>query len=363
MAKEPMSRTDRDEALAAWADKPEPEAVVAEPAVTPPVVPVAAPVTPPAAGVAPDATIAAADAPAASTAVGGPSDWIVAKRGDEEFRIPADAMVEFKRRDATLTRSMDDFKRDGMMGTDYQLLKRQLAGEREAFQREREQEAVARARMEERERFVEEQSQALREAQLDPAKFEQWQGHQEQLRTNPTYRKAFEDSLAKRETDAENRVLRGRMEEDYVQRAASTVEGWVEALASKYPGIDVQSVQREYAAQVTLYEQQAGRMGTLGEGPLTPQALEQVFQRHQQTFQSAVAPVTAQMEALKAEMAALKAATDAAAANAQTTHAVKRNAAPPTAPVRGGGTVAEPPKGRRESPMDREERLQRWVNG
>lgn len=353
------SAIDRETRLNAFVNAPDPVATPEPTPATPAApVPATAPTTPAGASGTPEATPVTADpatAPAASTAAGGPSDWIVAKRGDEEFRIPADAVLEFKRRDETLTRTMDEFRRDGMMGTDYQLRKAQFETERQQVQREREQEAVARARLAERQAFLDEQERALREAQTDPQKFEQWQGHMEQLRSNPQYRQAFEASLAKRETDAENRVLRERAETDYVTRAAATVEGWIDALKGKYPGVPVESVQRDFAAQVTLYEQRMGRLGQLGEGPLTPNALEQVFQQHAGVYQQAVAPVTARMKALEDELAALK-------ANAQTDHAVARAKTPSTAPVRGTTATTDSPKAPRyESEADRAERLQRFL--
>lgn len=362
----PVGTPDRTEALNAWANKPDP---VTAPAVTPPTpapAPAAkapdAPVAAPAAAGGTETPPAPADAPAASTAVGGPSDWMVFKKGEEEFRVPLDAQIEFKRRDQMLTRTADDFRRDGMMGTDYKLSKETIQAERQAFQREQERIAVEQARVAERQRYLEEQEAAFREAQTDPAKFEQWQTHLTQMAQNPMYRKAYEDALAKRQVDAENQVLRARAEEQYVTHAATTVQGWTEALAAKYPGVPVESVRRDYAAQVALYEQRAGRVGTLGEGPLTPQALEQVFQHHAGVFQQAVAPVNAELAGLKAQLAELKAAQDAAAANAQTAHAVKRQAAPPTAPVRGSAGVETAPRAKHESAMEREERMSRWVN-
>lgn len=349
---------DRETRMANWVNDAPPAAP--PPAASPTPEP-AAPATP-AAKAAPEpaapATPAASPdtAPAASTAVGGPSDWIVAKRGDEEFRIPADAVVEFKRHDQMLTATMDEFRRQGMMATDYKLRKEAADLERQQVQREREADAVARARMAERAKYVEEQERALREAQSDPAKFEQWQGHMEQLRTNPLYRQAFEASLAKREVDAENRVLRERQQEDYLQNATATVEGWMGQLQAKYPGIPMESVRRDYAAQVALYEQQRGEMGRLGDGPLTPQALEQVFQHHAMAYTAATQPVTAKLAALEAELAALK-------ANQQTQHAVTRAAAPRTAPAAGGpagGTGGR--KVIHESETERQERMARWVS-
>lgn len=347
------SANDRETRLNAFVNAPDPEvAPEATPAAaTPPAATEVVVAAPPAAPATDPATAAAAP-----TSAGGPSDWIVFRRGTEEFRVPIDAATEFKRRDETLTRTADEFRREGMMATDYQLRKAQVETERQQFQREREQEAVARARLEERQRYLEEQERAMREAQTDPQKFEQWQSHMEQLRTNPHYRQAFEASLAKRETEAENRVLRERAETEYVQRATATVEGWIGALKDKYPGVPVEAVQRDFAAQVALYEQRAGRMGVLGEGPLTPTALEQVFQQHAGVFKQAVEPVTAKVAALEAEIAALK-------ANAQTDHAVQRGKTPTTAPVRGTPAASDGPrKPRYESETDRAERLQRFLS-
>lgn len=355
-----MSPEERETKMNAFLNAPDtpaaPPAATTDP--TPAATP-ATPATPSAAPATPAATVPATDpatAPAVPTSQGGPSDWLVFKRGTEEFRVPKDAAIEFKRRDEMLTRTAEDFQRDGMMGTDYALRKAQIESERQAVQREREQEAVAKARFEERQRYLDEQERAMREAQTDPAKFEQWQSHLEQLRSNPMYRTAFEAALQKREVDAENRVLRARAEEDYVRNAAATVDGWIGALKDKYPGVPVESVQRDFAAQVTLYEQRAGRMGKLGEGPLTPQALEQVFQQHAGVFRAAVEPVNAKLAALEAEIAAMK-------ANAQTQHAVERGKAPATAPVPGTtGTAPGAKKAPRyESEADRTERMMRWA--
>lgn len=353
-----MSDLSREEKMNQWVNKDDTASEPAPPAAPP----ATSPSTPAAAAPAPSGEAApTGEAPAAPAAQGGPSDWIVAKRGTEEFRIPADAVLEFKRRDQTLTASMDEFRRSGMMGTDYRLSKEQLAAERQRFQQEQEQEAVAKARLAEREKFLGEQEQAFRAAQTDPAQFDQWQTHFQQMQSNPMYRNAFEAQMAKRETDAENAVLRERAEVQYIERAKATVDGWTEALAAKYPGISLEAVQRDYAAQVTLHEQRTGQLGRLGEGPLTPQALEAVFQHHAGIAARTMEPVNQRIAGLEAELKALKDQKAVEAQNAQTTHAVRRAAAPSTVPTRGAPAPEGPKKPKYESEDERQARMAAWA--
>lgn len=362
MAENPV--TDKAAAMQAFLkDEPIPGLTAAvaapEPVVVAPVIPEPVP-SPVALVVAPVVT------PQAAAEVG----FIGAKQGDAEFRIPNDVLIPLKRHDKVEWVSAEQAWREAMMTNDVKLSKQELAAQRQAFQREQESLQVERARAAEEARWNAQEAQRLQGVMQDPAQWEAHQAHLNAMATNPVYRQQVQDAQRARGLEAENSVYRAQAEQAEVQRGIDTTLGVMEAVKEKYPGVSMEAVRKQFGAEVTLYEQhvaqraaQQGREAPLvrwGEGPLTAQSIERVFQEQAAVLQGAVAPVNGRVTALEAELAALKAQQVAAASNADTLHAVQRAAAPNVKPT---GTPAapgaKPPE--RIAKRDMPDRIRAWV--
>lgn len=334
-----------------------PNAVEAPPVAAPVPEPVARPLAPP---VDPVVT------PQQVAEVG----FIGAKQGEAEFRIPNDVLVPLKRHDKVEWVPAEQAFREAMMGHDHKMSKQEALAQRQQFQRDQEALQVERARLAEEARWNAEETDRLRQAMADPAAYQAHQDHLAQMATNPVYRAQVEAAQRARSLEAENAVYRSRAEQAEIQRGIDTTLGVMEAMKDRYPGVSVEAVRKQYGAEVTLYEQavasravQAGRPVPLvrwGEGPLTAQAIERVFQEQASILQGAVAPVNGRVAALEKELADLKAQGHAAAANAQTTHAVARAQAPNVRPAGSPPAPAAPPK-ERIPIRDMPDRIRQWI--
>lgn len=365
MAENPV--TDKAAAMSAFLkDEPIPGLTAAPSPAPEPVAPVVAPVVPEpvASPVAPVAPLVVT--PQDAAVVG----FIGAKRGEAEFQIPNDVLIPLKRHDKVEWVSAEQAWREAMQVNDVKLSKQELAAQRQAFQREQEALQVDRARAAEEARWIAEESQRLQGVMQDPAQMEAHQAHLHAMATNPVYRQQVEQAQRSRLVEAENGVYRAQAEQAEIQRGIDTTLGVMEAVKEKYPGVSIEAVRKQFGAEVTLYEQRvaqqaanAGRpvpMVRWGEGPLTAQSIERVFQEQAAVLQGAVAPVNGRVTALEAELAALKAQQAAANGNAQTMHAAARSAAPNVKPT---GTPAapgaKPPE--RIAKRDMPDRIREWI--
>lgn len=286
--------------------------------------------------------------------------FIGAKQGEVEFRIPNDVLIPLKRHDKVEWVPAEQAWREAMMTNDVKLSKQELATQRQAFQRDQEQIAVEKARLAAEADWQRQEAQRLAEAQSDPVKWEAYQNHLQALATNPVYRQQVEQAQRARGLEAENAVYRTQAEAAEVQRGIDASLAVIDTLKAKYPGVSVDAVRQRFGAVVTLAEAQSPRQLRWGEGPLTPQAIEQVFQQEADHLAGTIAPVNAQMAELQKQLADLKAAQEAALANAQTTHAVKRAGAPNTKPT-GTPAVAAGEAPKRIPAREMPDHIRQWI--
>lgn len=304
-----------------------PAAEAAPPAATEPEKPAAPPVE------TPDAAPAAIE------------DFIEAQLGDGSvFKVPRSLRLPSKRGEQTIFEPLETVLGERMMERDYRIKTAEAGAARRQL-------AVDRARLEERERFVKEQEQVVIDAQKDPEKWETFQAHLEQLRTNPIYRKHFEDAQAKRETEAELAVHREREAQAVIHDGVAQAVAWIDQLAKEpgFEGVDPERVRVRY-----------GELLSAGHARLDPADVRQLFRAEADYLQRSVSPLQAKLDALSAEIQGLKSGKAAEAHNATTAHAVSRAKAPPVATGTPPALAAPGPKGR-FGPRDLADRNAEWA--
>lgn len=267
---------------------------------------------------APPASAVAAPAPGASAQA--IQDFIDAQLGEGTVQIPKGAKLPLKRGETVEYATIEELQKRGMLELDYRHKTADLARQRDALRASEAKAQAELARAEARAQWLEEQEQAMREAQKDP---QQWEAYQEMMRLyreSPQFRQRMDDALAKRETEAELAVYRERDFETAKQEGSRMAREWITELATEFPGVDPARV-------TTLY----GQALAAGHAQLHPDAVRAIYQTESAFVQQATSPLEKQLADLTAQVAALTAAQAAEKQNATTAHALSRAKAPPVA--------------------------------
>lgn len=277
--------------------------------------------------------------------------FIEAKLGDEPFQLPDGLAVPLKRGDETEYVPIDEVLKMGMRGKDYTLKTTEVAQLRRTLDREREEFAKQEARTEARAKYLEEQEAELRAAQTDPAKWQAYQEHLQQYQSNPYYRKNVDAALRSRETEAELGAMRESAEARVVSEASETAIGWIEGLASEFPGVDPERVRGLYAHALQS-----------GTAQLSPDYVRRIYQSEKDYVDRTVSPLRSELDDLKATIASLQAANAAETHNQTTQHAVQRARAPKVN-TGGGAPTQVKVAAKKFDPRELADRNQAWIEG
>ena len=277
--------------------------------------PMGAPVTPDvapeAAAPAPASTDSTATTPegAAAEAAGATPEQVAEIEGrlnGEPYKLPANLELPWKRGNETGFASIEQIRKEHMLERDYRIRTSELADQRRALESERQSQQMElekyRRQLEVERNYVQRENQRMMEALThpDPAVREKQARHIEALQTDPQYREAYEKALKADAYEAVTQFETEYTQEQQVQSILSDIQETAQALAEKYPTVDVQRAVARYGQAV-----QEGRAS------LKVRDLEAVFQDEHSYLQRSVTPVMTELEALKAEIAALKQGTKA----------------------------------------------------
>lgn len=284
-------------------------------------------------------------------------DAIEAILDGKPFKIPKGVQFPWKRGNETGTAPITEIAKSPFFEKDYRIKTAEAAQLRRRAEQEIAQARALVARTQAREAYLREQEERLKEAQLDPEKWERYERHMDMLQKSPEYRKTWEDALAKRESDAELGILRQQQEAQAVEEAQSAVIEAIDRLAGEFPDADKERVRSAYADALIQ-----GRL------PLSEDALRHVFKQEAEQAgalrakvrEAELSPLQKELADLKAELAAMKKAGAAGAHNASVKDKIDKSKVP------GAPAGGSPPAPATKKPLEVkpgesfEERARRW---
>jgi hypothetical protein len=250
-------------------------------------------------------------------------EMFVGRLGEEEHQIPKDFLVPLKRGEEVEYVPLTELQSRGMMEKDYRLKTAELAEQRRQFEKQNTDFAANQARVEARDKWLQEREAEMREAQQDPQKWEAYQESMRLYKENPRFRQTMDDALAKRETDAENAVYREREEREAVQEGVNMARSWIDELTKdpQYEGVNAVRVAEVYGNQL--------RAGT---APLSREAVQAVVHSEAQYLSQSLSPLQKQLESVQSQLNELTEQKKAETHNESTEHALARGKAPNVAP-------------------------------
>ncbi len=256
--------------------------------------------------------------------------FIECKLGEEVFQLPEGVRIPLKRGDETEYVPIEEVRKRGMLEQDYRAKTTELSNERRAFEASQATATTAQARLDAKEKYLTEQEAEIKAALSDPESAEQYQQHLEMLRSNPMYKKTWDDRWANREIVAERDALLETQDARVVQEASTTALGWIETLATEFDGVDPGRVASIYGQRLSA-----------GQASLDISDVRSIYQTEADYLAGASKPLRDQIATLSAKFDALTASQTAEEQNETTRHAVTRAKTVPVAT--GAGAPAHTP--------------------
>lgn len=284
-----------------------------------------------------------------------PNLLIPMQRGRETVHFPLSQVIRFSmnHRDYTAGRERNETRAQ------------------ELARKERELEIQAR-RAQVREQQLNEEYERYRRAMEgdDPAEQERMLRHRELMRTDPEYRKTYEDALAKREYDAQREVESELSQYEEAQSLAQDVSAFIDTFGARhFPDVDPEAVRQAYGEAL-----QSGKLrwpdGDVSPAErdeilrtLVPQQLRTLFEAEAQRITNARQPVLSELEQMRAELAELRAAQGASSHNSRTAAALARSRNRVAVPAPGGSPPAAgaKPAAKPFTSRELEDRKSEWI--
>ena len=276
--------------------------------------------------------------------------FIEGKLGEETFQLPEGVLVPLERDGKTEYVAIEEVLKRGMMEQDYRHKTAELADSRRAFETSQATASHERAKLEAKEKYLAEQENEIKAALSDPESAERFQQHLEMLRTNPMYKKTWEQGLANRETEAERDSLQAEKDDRVVREASTTALGWIESLATEFEGVDQGRV-------ATVY----GQRLSAGQASLDISDVRSIYQAEADYLSRASEPLRDQLATLSAKIDGLTASQAAEEQNETTQHAVKRAKTTPVATGAGAPAKSTTTPGK-FGPNELATKTQEWAN-
>lgn len=268
---------------------------------------------------------AVTSAPTSETVAAVVEEFIEARRGDKPYQIPKDVLLPWKHGKQNGYAPVTEVLASDMQERDYRQ-KTQAAAE------QRRQNDITAARLQAREEALKTEAEALRSAMLDPEKLEQYNAHFEMMAKNPLYRKQVEDAQASREDRAELAIIRENEQQEVLRASAESLRNTIRETGSQYPGVDP-----ERAIEIYRKGLISGDIKEINED-----SIHQVYKQEADYSNRLVAPLQAEMTALKAQVAALTGAKAVEAHNASTDKKLAQAKAAPVVAATGSNTAVGP---------------------
>lgn len=265
--------------------------------------------------------------PSPLAAADDPTLYLDAKVGAEVVRLRKDTLIPTLRNGQVEYEPLETVQRERMLKKDYdaKMVERKDMDRRlQARQVELEHRAAAFEREETR----------LREAQSDPAKWDQYQQHLQLMQENPQYRATFERAQQVEQYEARDAATRAVEEQAVIEDAVSTATAWIDEIVGRHPGVSVERVRERYSQELRHPDPRL-------RARFHPDDIGRIVAQEAAQVAATLSPLQTELATMKAKLAALEAASTT---NGNTAHALARAGAVPTAPIGG----APPVPGRRE---------------
>lgn len=285
-----------------------------------------------------------------------PNLLIPMQRGRETVHFPLKEVIRFSmnHRDYTAGKQRNETRAQELarLEREYQIRERQ-------FQTRQQQ--------------MEEEAERFRRAMEgdDPDEQARVLRHRELMRTDPEYKRMYEDSLAKRELDAQRELESELGLYEETQQLAAEVGDFIAQYGARhFPEVDPEAIRIAYgeALQSGAMRWPAPELSAAERDEvlrtLVPQQVRQLFEQEMGRVSSVRQPLEAQIKDLQQQLAALSAAQGASRHNARTNAAVSRSRAAAGVPVASG---SPPAPGRKKAPEpftsgQLEDKKRDWIN-
>lgn len=275
------------------------------------------------------------------------------RRGQETHYFPVSEVLRFH-----------------MNHRDYTAGKQRLEQREAEFARQQRENDISRRAFEARQKAFEEEQERFYKAYSgdDPEEAERYRRHIENMR-DPEYRRMYEDSLAKRERDAQDEFEQELTRYDESQSVAADVASFIRDFGAKhFPGIEPEMVQQAYGEALSSgalsWPELNGRALDDALRVLVPQQVRALFQQEADRRNRYVGPVQTELEQLRQKIAQLEGGRAADDHNARTRDRINRSRNPVGAPA--GGSPPAPGGRRAPEPFTSdklEERKSAWARG
>lgn len=244
-------------------------------------------------------------------------EYLEAMLDGKPYQLPKAVQLKWKRGEQEGWESIEEVRRERLMHRDYTQKSQEVSALRREYDRRQQELEIDRARLEAEKAYLGEEAKRLAAAFEDPAAAQQYIKHIEQLRSDPHYRKMYDDALAKREQDAASHRQRELAQFDRAQGIAQDAFDYIERLATQYPGVEPARIRDLFARGL--------QDGSL---PLHATTVDRLYQQEARYLESSRAPLQAELNQLKAQVEELKAAQH----NARTDQALARGKPATTTP-------------------------------
>jgi predicted transcriptional regulator len=275
--------------------------------------------------------------------------FIEARLGEDVFQIPEGVKLPLKRGKDVDYRDLKEVLADGMRLNDYSRNMNELRDQRSAFERQQAEAERAVRKNAEKEKYLSERENEIKQALSDPESAQKYEQHLQQLRDNPMYRKVWEENWANRETKAELETLQEQRDQQIVQEASTRVRSWIEDLASDFPGVEPGRVAQIYGQRLSS-----------GQASLDLSHVREIYRSEADYLSKATSPLQDQLAELAAKIDSLSETKAAERHNETTAHALNRAKTPRVA-TSSGAPATTPKPVTKFGPNELQERNSEWV--
>ena len=286
------------------------------------------------------------------------------------FEIDPRLQLPYRRGNETVYFPVSEAIRFHMNHRDYTAGKARLEQREQEWQRSQREAEISRRAFEARQQAFQEEQERFYKAYNgdDPEEAEKYRRHIENMR-DPEYRRMYEDSLAKRERDAQDEYQEELTRYDESQSVAQDVASFIRDFGARnFPGIEPEMVQQAYGEALSSgalkWPELKGEALDNALRSLVPQQVRALFQQEADRRNRYVGPVQSELEQLRQEVAALRGGRAADDHNARTRARIERSRNPVGAPA--GGSPPAPGGRRAPEPFTSdklEDRKSAWVRG
>lgn len=235
-------------------------------------------------------------------------DALLDAEGKQKLSIPLTARIPWKQNGQEGFSTLKEIQEAHLFHRDYTQRSQSLAQARKEFERQQRDAELRVAELDAREKIIQEQLERYKTAMADPEAAAKMAADQDRMRSDPEFKRLYDDAMAKRMADARTERETGLAQFEESQTIADDAADYITRSAAQYPGVDPNEV-RQYFADAL----QSGRMD-IGPGPdqFNARTVDRVFGEHASRLKSLedrfTAPLRTKLDEVTKRLEAMEAA-------------------------------------------------------